>query len=71
MWEDEEGDVTGGEIEYDLAEVISQHIEPGTKAVLLEVGNEKLRYINAYRQTITSDGVECENIGTSWDEVVK
>ena len=69
--ENEDGDVSGEDMDYDLSYIISEHIEPGTKAILIEAGHEKLRYVSAIRSEITSEGVTCTDMGTSWNEIVK
>ncbi len=56
---------------YDLSAVIQAHIKPGTKAVLFEIGHEKLRYVNAVKIEITSEEINQLGMGAAWHEIAE
>lgn len=48
-WDDD----TEDEIEINWIEVLQRHVAPGWSAILMEVGSEKYRYLNAYALVVT------------------
>lgn len=44
---------TGEVVDFDLIATIQQHLAAGEKAVLVEIGYEKLRYVGGFQITIT------------------
>ena len=54
--------------EYELSEIIQDHVKPGCLVRLTESGHEKLRYVGAYCAMITSEGVEHVNVSSSPNE---
>lgn len=53
---------TEEEYEVDWVEIIQKHVAPGWAAILMEVGHEKYRYLNAYTYVITSTGFKELNL---------
>jgi hypothetical protein len=51
-WDEE----TDDEIEINWIEVLQKHVAPGWAAMLMEVGSEKYRYLNAYALVVTESG---------------
>ena len=49
VWPDDSED----HVEFDIASVIQNHIHHDSCAVLMEVGNEKMRYVTGVAQAIT------------------
>ena len=50
------------EIEIDLPNMVAEHLQDGEVAIFMEVGNEKLRYLNGYATAINNKG-ERRDIG--------
>ena len=44
------------EEDFDIAELVSEHLEEDSVAILMEVGAEKLRYVVGYAVAINSKG---------------
>jgi hypothetical protein len=44
--------------DFDFAKFIQEHLVEGEKAVIMEIGHEKLRYLNAIQFIITKDRIE-------------
>ncbi|CEJ88092.1 conserved hypothetical protein [Hyphomicrobium sp. GJ21] len=44
--------------EVDLTTELAKHLDPRDAAVLIEIGNEKLRYLCGYATAVTADGRE-------------
>jgi hypothetical protein len=57
-WDDE----TDDEIEINWIEVLQKHVAPGWSAILMEVGAEKYRYLNAYALVVTESGFKELNL---------
>lgn len=57
-WDDEADD----EIEINWIEIIRKHVAPGWSAILMEVGSEKYRYLNAYALIVTESGYKEINL---------
>lgn len=56
---------SGDEIDFCLEQFIGEHITDNSVAVLIEVGNEKLKYLNGYALAISSK----EIIGLNLDKI--
>lgn len=57
-WDDE----TDEDIEINWIEILGKHIAPGWSAILMEVGHEKYRYLNAYAVVVTESGFKELNL---------
>jgi len=55
---DDGDDTIGHDEEINYAAVIAPHLLEGETAVLMEVGNEKLRYVTGFARAIHSNGEE-------------
>lgn len=51
-WNSDAGEGT----EFDLASELKAHLADGEAAIFMEVGNERLRYLNGFAFAIRSDG---------------
>lgn len=47
---------TGKDKDFEIAEEICEHLKDGHVAILIEVGNEKLRYLNGYAIAVNNHG---------------
>jgi hypothetical protein len=57
-WDDD----TEDEIEINWIDVLQRHVAPGWSAILMEVGSEKYRYLNAYAVVVTESGYKELNL---------
>lgn len=55
----------GDEMECDFPKFIQKHLVIGETCELMEIGSEKLRYLNAIKYTITSKGIKEETLEIS------
>lgn len=59
-------DEAGDWVEFDIFEVVAEHLADGEVAVLQEVGAEKLRYLSGWATAVGSDG---ETVSVSIDDI--
>lgn len=57
-WDDDAEDET----EVNWIDILGRHIAPGWSAILMEVGSEKYRYLNAYAVVVTETGFKELNL---------
>jgi hypothetical protein len=57
-WDDD----TEDEIEINWIDILQRHVAPGWSAILMEVGSEKYRYLNAYAIVVTESGYKELNL---------
>jgi len=61
-------DETYEEVSFDIVDVIQKHIAEGECAVLIQVGNEKLRYLDGFSMAITSDEIVSINLVNIYEQ---
>ena len=70
MRQDENGDINGnGDAQFDITMIIQAHMKPGTTVRIVEIGNEKLRYLAALETIITEDDIVTNSYGVEWGDI--
>ena len=61
-----------GDDEIDFALELSRHLQPGSIAILMEIGNDKARYVSGFAIGVNSEGKRiCIDLGDIYSEAGK